>query len=187
MKKFFVFLVILMCTVSLYSCNTSNNSAQDIEDSSLSENEPTCNEIGHNYDKGVCTKCGEIIVVDMNERISKPTFMEFSLNSANGMKTFWGANNISGKTIKYCHITFVFENAVGDPAYDEHTGKNSVEYRLTGPVEPNEQINLRNEIIGYCADCFKVTIDEITLEYMDGSKETGHYGWSINEFYSYER
>lgn len=187
MKKVIMILCIVLCLGSFCSCSTNDTQIQDLPSDEVASREPTCDEVGHDYVKGVCEKCGDSIKIDMTQRVSDPSrYMECSLNSANGMKTQWFAKNISGKTIKYCHITFRFRNRVGDSAYDELTGKDFKVYKLTGPIEPNEEFGMSGEIIGYFDDCYTVTIEEITLEYMDGTQETGSYGWSINEFHTYE-
>ena len=113
----------------------------------------------------------------MNQRISKPTELNFSYNSANGIDMYWRANNISGKEIKYCHLLIKFENAVGDPAYDEITGKDYYKCKLIGPYGPKEEVMLCY-VVGYSTACSKIIIDEIMLEYTDGSFETGKYGWA---------
>ncbi|MCQ2755208.1 MAG: hypothetical protein MJ231_09245 [bacterium] len=187
MKKFFTFISLIMCLFILCSCSieTTTNNTDNYDDEEIkytSSEELTCDDLGHDYQKGVCTRCGEFVEVDMNQRVGKPSVLNFNTNSANGINFRWEAKNISGKTIKYCIVLIKFENAVGDPAYDEINGNDFCKCRITGPFNPNEEFCLWDDVIGYSADCSKVTVDQITLEYADGSYETGTYGWYYSKY-----
>ena len=71
-------------------------------------------------------------------------------------------------------------NAVGDPAYDEISGKYQKNIKIVGPVKPNEDL-LIYDIIGYTPVCSRVYLTSIYLEYADGTKETVPYGYSGGE------
>ena len=143
------------------------------------------NELGHINNKGVCDRCGEKISIDMKTVVGHPdeckttSFFGFCYykNSADGIKVCWGGENLSGKTINYYTITIYFMNAVGDPAYSEITGKSSKTIRYVGPVEPNKDMIIFG-IVDYVPTCSKIIIGEITLEYSDGTVDTGWYGYS---------
>ena len=98
-------------------------------------------------------------------------------NSADGIKVCWGGENLSEKTINYYTITIYFYNSVGDPAYSEITGKSSKSIKYVGPVAPGEDLIIFG-IVDYVPVCSKVLIGEITLEYADGTSDTGWYGLS---------
>ncbi len=142
--------------------------------------------LGHlDNGSGICSRCGEKCTIDMKTVVGNPnecsttSFFGFSFykNSADGIKVCWGGENLSGKTINYYTITIYFENSVGDPAYSEITGKSSKTIKYVGPVEPNNDLIIFG-IVDYVPVCSKVIIGEITLEYSDGTTDTGWYGWS---------
>jgi hypothetical protein len=143
------------------------------------------NPLGHiEGSDGYCSRCNQKITIDMNLRVGNPndcdTISYFGFcyykNSVDGIKVCWGGENLSGKTINYYSVTIYFYNSVGDPAYSEITGKSSKTIRYVGPIAPNADL-LVFGIVDYVPTCSKVLIGEITLEYSDGTKETGWYGW----------
>ena len=100
-------------------------------------------------------------------------------NSANGIEVTWVAKNNTGKEIKYYTLNFSMWNPVGDPAPCQIAKTHKVNLRFVGPVPIDSMILCFEDIIGYSAACSKVTIDTIDLEYMDGTKETVVYGYSV--------
>lgn len=132
-----------------------------------------------------CNRCNESLTIDMNTKVGNPNDCKttdvfgfcFYQNSADGIKVCWGGENLSGKTINYYSVTVYFYNPVGDPAYSEITGESSKTIKYVGPVAPNKDI-LVFGIVDYVPACDKVVIGEITLEYADGTSDTGWYGWS---------
>jgi hypothetical protein len=150
----------------------------------------TCNAtegkaLGHVKDSdGYCTRCNQKITIDMNTVVGNPNECAttklfgfcFYKNSVDGIKVCWGGKNLSGKTVNYYSITIYFYNAVGDPAYSEHTGRSSKTIKYVGPVEPGQDLLIFG-IVDYVPTCSKVLIGEITLEYSDGTSDTGWYGW----------
>lgn len=142
--------------------------------------------LGHlDNGNGSCSRCGEDLSVDMNERVGSPNDCQqtkslggfsFNRNSADGIKVLWGGTNNSGKTINYYTVTFHFYNPVDDEAYSEITGEATKSVRTVGPVEPGEDLIVYT-IVDYVPTCTKVQIDEIKLEYADGTVEYGWYGW----------
>lgn len=104
-----------------------------------------------------------------------------TVNSVDGIKLLWVAKNNSGKTINYYTAHLSFYNPVGDPAYDEITGKSTKSVKMVGPVAPGEDLVIYN-IVGYSAVCSKIVITSIDLEYSDGTKETVQYGFATPNF-----
>ena len=135
--------------------------------------------LGHN-NEGKCTRCGKTITIDIKTKVSAPT-EEFAIlrgkNSVGLVNLAWTANNISEKRIKYYSVTCYYYNSVGDLAKNDITGKSSYTVKFVGPVEPNGGMIVSE--IGYCSICDEVLIGEITLEYMDGTVDTGWYGYRI--------
>ena len=174
------------CTV----CNTKNGDPKGHKWKSATCTAPkTCSSCGETEGKslghtsgsnGKCTRCGTKVTIDMTTKISAPT-EEFAIlrgmNSVGLIKLVWTADNISGKTIKYYTVTGYYYNAVGDPAENDITGKTYHTVKYVGPVEPNGMLLVSE--LGYCSICDYVVIGEITLEYTDGTTDTGWYGYKI--------
>ena len=137
------------------------------------------NALGHNAgSNGNCTRCGQKVTIDMKTKLSAPT-EEFAVlrgkNSVGLVKLVWTADNNSGKTIKYYTTTVYYYNSVGDPARNDITGKTSYTVKYVGPVEPGETVLVSE--VGYCSICREVVVGEVTLEYTDGTTDTGWYGY----------
>lgn len=108
----------------------------------------------------------------------------FKQNSFDSVEIYWCAKNNSGKTIYYytCYISMY--NPVGDPAYDEITGKSTIVIKTVGPIAPGEMLILAGDTGVYSAVCHKVVIDKIVLEYADRTIETfPYYYGGYNETY----
>jgi hypothetical protein len=141
--------------------------------------------LGHINVNGYCSRCGDKIEIDMKTVVGNPNDCKttkyfgfcYYKNSADGIKVCWGGENLSGKTINYYTVTIYFYNSVGDPAYSEITGKSSKTIKYVGPIKPNGDLIIFG-IVDYVPVCSKVVIGEITLEYSDGTSDTGWYGWS---------
>lgn len=127
-------------------------------------------------DKGVA----ESTKSTTNKSISKPTTFKYAINSADGVTLTFLADNISGKSIKYYTLKISTYNTVGDPSYDSITDKCVFYQKYVGPIEPNAQIVMYN-LFTYQTALHKIVIDEISIEYMDGTKETVKYGYSTTD------
>lgn len=114
--------------------------------------------------------------VNMRDNLIDSSFY-FNLNSAGGIVFNFKATNATSKEIKYVRFNVGLYNAVGDRAYDEITDEHEVSVEIIGPVKPRGTIELSKEIIGYCDNCAKVEIRNITLIYSDGSSETGRFNY----------
>lgn len=113
-------------------------------------------------------------------KVGEPTICSFSVNSADGVELAWMANNQTGKRIKYYSVTLHMYNAVGDPAYDEITGKSVIQANYVGPVEIDQSLVIYH-IIAYTGVCDKIIIGNINFEYFDGTKEDVWVGHTAYE------
>ena len=114
--------------------------------------------------------------VDMRERLTSSSF-NFTLNSAGGIVFNFRATNSTGKEIKYVRFQVDLYNAVGDRVYDEIKDKSYVNVEIIGPVKAGKTVSMSDKIIGYCDDCAKIQINQITIIYADGTSETGAFNY----------
>lgn len=112
--------------------------------------------------------------VTAENRFSDPSEFRYSVNSANGITLTWLVSNLTGKTINYYTVKVSTFNPVGDPSYDEHSGKNSFNLQYVGPVKPGEELGMF-KLFTYQGALDSIRIDEVDLEYADGTKETVVY------------
>ncbi len=133
---------------------------------------------------GYCTGCGKKMTVDMKTLVGRPSECKslstldfcFYQDSADQIKVCWGGQNFSGKAIASYSVTIYFYNADGQPAYSKITGQSSKTITKKEFVSPNNDL-LIFEIIDRVSDCTSIVIGDITLEYWDGTRDTGWYGW----------
>lgn len=128
-----------------------------------------------------CTRCGKDATIDMTTKISAPTERFASIrkkNSVGKIDLNWTADNLSGKTIKYYTVKCYYYNSVDDPTPNDITGKTYYSVKYTGPVAPGDMLLVGD--IGYASGCKSVVVGEITLEYMDGTTDTGWYGYKLS-------
>lgn len=100
------------------------------------------------------------------------------VDSAGGVYLNLCAKNISDKPIKY--ITFIIRlyNPVGDQITDED-GNSEFMLQLVGPLNAGEGFRyLSNMPFAYTYACGKLSIDEMSIEFMDGTVVSGVYGHS---------
>lgn len=102
-------------------------------------------------------------------------------NSANGNILQWGFQNLSNKTIKYITITVYYYNAVGDLVKDNISGKTSGTFKITGPIDPKENVIFR-DVLMYSSTCTKFYISDVKIEYMDGTIVSGKYNKTTEWF-----
>lgn len=100
---------------------------------------------------------------------SSPSIFNYSVNSADGIKLTWMANYLGDKTIKYYTVNISTYNAVGDPSYDQISGKSKFSQKYVGPVAKGEEIVMFN-LFTYQSALHKIVIDSVDIEYMDGTK-----------------
>ncbi|MFX3631960.1 MAG: hypothetical protein ACE3L7_07755 [Candidatus Pristimantibacillus sp.] len=118
-------------------------------------------------------------IITTETRFSEPTDFEYGMNSADGITLTWYVNNLSGKKINYYTVKVSTFNAVGDPSYDQHSGKSTFSLKYVGPIEPDEELGVFN-LFTYQGALDSITIDEVDLEYADGTKETVRYDRSTS-------
>ena len=131
----------------------------------------------------------ELNIFNLNYKIGEPCFNEefsiimdakmgFEKNSVDGIQVRWLAKNNTNKTINYYTTNYFMYNAVGDPAYDEITGKPYFSIKTVGPVYPGEFLidyTGKHEAEAYSKLCSEIYLYSINLEYGDGTKETVYY------------
>lgn len=136
----------------------------------------TCSKAGCYNKKGYGSDYCTEHQVDMRRRLTGSSFF-FYLNSAGGINFSFSATNSTGREIKYVRFNVELRNAVGDLVKDEIKNTSSVSVEIVGPVKVGGKVSLSSEIIGYCDTCARIDIDDITIIYMDGTSETGHFGY----------
>lgn len=122
----------------------------------------------------------QIKTVSAESRFSEPEDFEYGINSADGVTLTWTVDNLSGKTINYYNVHISTLNTVGDPSYDEHTGKDTFTLNYVGPVEPGGKLVIFN-LFTYQGALGTITIEDVELEYSDGTKERVEYNRSTSD------
>ena len=134
--------------------------------------------LGHTTDLGQCTRCQEPI-----KKQSPVTVvgMRWTMDYVGGVEWTFKIRNNSDKEIKYITFQWGCYNAVGDPIRDEISRKDYVRLKYTGPLAPGETTDSkRNTTLFYNHSYANMKWNEITVEYMDGTKERiteYHYGY----------
>lgn len=113
--------------------------------------------------------------IDMRTRLKVNTF-SFSLNSAGGIRLHFEAENISGKEIKYINFPIYMYNSVGDSIKSDF-GESKIDVEIVGVIKPNSNAKINGDVIGYCERATKILVNNVTVTYMDGTRETGHLGY----------
>ncbi|MCE5220066.1 MAG: copper amine oxidase N-terminal domain-containing protein [Clostridium sp.] len=126
----------------------------------------------------------QLISAPTNLPSDNRTTFYYNTNSADGVKLTWVADNLSGKTINYYTLKVSTYNAVGDPSYDELNSKCKFNIKYVGPVSPGEQLCCNN-LFTYQGVVRKIVIDEIFIEFMDGTTATQNYGYSTDQYRPY--
>lgn len=191
-KKLNIFLSFLIAIIIAFSCGVYFS-----EDLGYSRSEPTIVKAGQKVaddnkqtvdaEKGATISTAqnqegnetandepEATRVTAENRFSDPRELRYSVNSANGITLTWLVDNLTGKTINYYTVKVSTFNPVGDPSYDEHSGKNSFNLQYVGPVIPGLELGVF-ELFTYQGALDSIRIDEVDLEYADGTKETVVY------------
>ncbi|WP_188889682.1 hypothetical protein [Paenibacillus radicis (ex Gao et al. 2016)] len=122
----------------------------------------------------------EVTRVTAEDRFSEPNDFQYGINSANGITLTWYVNNLTGKTINYYTVKLSTFNPVGDPSYDEHSKKSTFSLRYVGPIEPEEELGIFKRFT-YQGALKSIRIDEVELEYADGTKETVVYDLTTSD------
>lgn len=98
-------------------------------------------------------------------------------NSAGGVSLYIGFKNMSMKTIKYATFSVTPYDRVGEIVFDEIKGQDCTVYaRAEGPYKKGQGMSASGGTYWDCAwyswSINKLKLDEIEIEYMDGSTET---------------
>lgn len=126
-----------------------------------------------------------VTVEENSTPVGHPINMGYKRNSAGGISLGWSATNTSGKTVNYYSVSGTFLDNLGNPAKDSITGETTFALRNQGPIAPGEELSFgtNGNIVGYVPWCNAIRIDNILLEYSDGTVEFMNYGWkSTREF-----
>ena len=96
----------------------------------------------------------------------------YSANHVGGVGVKHSYYNASDKAIKY--LTFVYEayNAVDDKVACQTSGEYLASGRLTGPIQPGEEYEVKWDVFWYNPTITRVEIAEVRVEFMDGTEET---------------
>lgn len=93
-------------------------------------------------------------------------------DSAGGVEWSFSLKNNSSKTINYVILTWNNYNAVGDPAYDQITGKSAYQLYYTGPIKPGKKVsNIVNTRLFYSWNYKSSLISEVIIMYADGTEQ----------------
>lgn len=109
-----------------------------------------------------------------------PGLFCYDRNTVDGITLIFLADNLSGKIINYYTLKISTYNPVGDPSYDRHSGKSVFYVKYVGPVQPGGTLVMYN-LFTYQSAIHKIVIDEIILEFSDGTKATQPYGYSTTD------
>ncbi|WP_340010190.1 hypothetical protein MHI32_15685 [Paenibacillus sp. FSL H7-0690] len=112
--------------------------------------------------------------------IGAPLEFKYSTNSADAVKLTWEADNLTGKRINYYTAYISTFNPVGDPSNDQLNGKSSFSLKYVGPVEPNDTLFIFSDFT-YQNTIHTIIIDQLTLQYDDGTIETFDYGYETTD------
>jgi len=92
-------------------------------------------------------------------------------NSAGGVSARVNIYNNSGKEIKYLKFKCIPFNRVGDIVASEIGDKVDAYLQLTGPIAVNKMGTVTFENIWYNNTISNAIIDEVSIQYMDGTEE----------------
>ena len=93
-------------------------------------------------------------------------------NSVGGVSASHLFYNASGKEMKYITFTYVPYNSVKDMVTCTVSKKSKASGRLTGPVAPGYFDVIEWDNLWYNPTVSRILIDEVYIEYMDGTTET---------------
>lgn len=157
-----------------------NGSAEDNEGLSLKTKAENAIELAKKEKEEADLKAKEEAEKSAKEKarsIIRITKLKFSEpNSAGGVDLFIGFKNMSDKVIKYAYFTVKPYNAVDDPVYCTIRNESLMRVNDTGPYKKGEGLagNYDGfwECLWYSYDIDRIELEEITIEYMDGTKIT---------------
>jgi len=118
--------------------------------------------------------------VDYQGVISEPSEFKYNRNSADGITLTWMATNQTDQTINYYTVHLRTINPVGDPSYDQNSGESSFDLKYVGPVEPGGTL-IVYQLFTYQGALDSIVIDDIDLQYADGTKQTVRYGFQTSD------
>ncbi len=99
-------------------------------------------------------------------------WLRATMNSVNGAGVEHWYFNATDKEIKYLTFVYVPYNQVGDQVQCTMSRKSEVSCKLTGPIKPYHENNVKWEALWYNPTVTKIELVQIHIDYMDGSEET---------------
>lgn len=112
----------------------------------------------------------------MREMLTHSGF-DFKLNSVGEIVFNFEARNETGRKINYvCFKVFLY-NAVNDRISDDIRHEYALDIETIGPVSHYGKVEMYKELIGYCDNCAKIEIKDITIICEDGTSETGRFNY----------
>lgn len=159
-------------SVKAHTYETVSNTATCTSSGVLTKKCPACGAtktekskaFGHSYVHRVCQNCDYT-------PLSRFVF-SWGLNSVGGINTRVWVTNTSSQRIKYLRFYVYMSNAVGDSLKDDIKHKSTIYVECIGYFEIGVETKAYDGIIGYCENCARITIKEITIVYEDSSQET---------------
>ena len=112
------------------------------------------------------------VTVQRKSPISVVNF-RYTKNTVGGIEWTYRLRNNTSKTINYIYLTWYNFNAVGDPVYDEITGRSYTKLKFTGPLNAGSTSTSRSNATLFYNHSYKSSIiTEVVIEYNDGTSET---------------
>lgn len=96
----------------------------------------------------------------------------FSTNSVGGVSPALDFTNLSSKTVKYAFFDITPYNAVGDAQRSEVGGVSTRRLRAVGPLNSMQGDSYTWDNAWYNGTITCITVNSVSVEYMDGSKKT---------------
>ena len=204
MKKLIALLTLLCLCFSFYACGKKNNNANvnvdndnsniNVDNNSSNNNTPTHETCVPGND-GFCKVCGKATLplsfyisqpFDTNTEIKEFIDEKYAgklyvlgnfrllYTDSNDIYLFWGATNISEKTVKEITYTISYYTIDDNLAYDDITKSNTYTGKISGPIGASKSF-FTSQKIGNGASVHYGKITEVTIEFLDGSTVTGDY------------
>ena len=201
MKKLIALLTLLCLCFSFCACgnknnnaNVDNNSGNANTDNNDTNKVPTHDTCVPGND-GFCNVCGKATLplsfyisqpFDTNTEIKEFIDEKYAgklyvggnfrllYTESNDIYLFWGATNISEKTVKEITFTISYYTIDDNLAYDDITNSHTYTGKISGPIGASKSFFVSQKI-GNGASVHYGKITEVTIEFIDGSTVTGDY------------
>ena len=88
-------------------------------------------------------------------------------------------NNNTDKEIEQVHFVATIQNKYGEKIEDRITGQSSYDIKIQRYVAPGELCKYE-ENLGWAYYLGRISVNEITVDYSDGTSETGRFGYYVS-------